>query len=109
MLHFVDSAAEQGAVRAELETRHAALAGISRRAEAAVTASLAPSTERGWRGPAQWAFQTALATLRREASAAVEAVRVAERLAEAALYELERGELEYDGLGLGRDGPGSGG
>jgi hypothetical protein len=79
------------AARWELERQHDTLCALARSADAAVATLLGAANDGGWRGPASWAFEIALGTLRREASGAVDALRAAQRMTQVALDELDHG------------------
>ena len=73
--------------RAALEAQRALLAAMAHRISPTSVHDL--RNDDGWRGPAKWAFDLAVATLLGELSRAAEALRTAERLTEAALYEID--------------------
>ncbi|HEY5319346.1 MAG TPA: hypothetical protein VIJ76_00575 [Galbitalea sp.] len=90
-MHPQFSDGSKAVVRAELERQHEVLRALARRADASASALLSPATDGGWRGPASWAFELALGAVRRDASHAIDAVRTAQRMTEAALYEVDNG------------------
>ena len=77
-------------VRAELEKNRAALAAIVRQVEIAV-AGLPPTNSTGWKGPAAWAFHSAVSRLRSEIAEAMKSLYAAERLTGLAVREVEQG------------------
>jgi hypothetical protein len=88
-VHPQDPDGSKAVVKAELERQHDALTSLVRRADASASALLAPTADGRWRGPASWAFELALGAVRRDASHAIDALRTAQRMTEAALYEVE--------------------
>jgi hypothetical protein len=90
-VHPQTSDGSKAVVKAELELQHDILTALARRADASACALLSPATDGGWRGPASWAFELALGAVRHDASHAIDALRTAQRMTEAALYEVDNG------------------
>ena len=85
------SGSERAAARAGLETQRLQLAALVRRVTSAGSAVHAVASDEGWSGTAKWAFDLSIQVLGAELAHASDALRSAERLTEAALYEIERG------------------
>jgi hypothetical protein len=78
---------DEAIARAALEAQRALLGTIARRISPAAVRDI--KNDEGWRGPAKWAFDLSAAALLGELARAAETLHAAERLTEAALYELE--------------------
>jgi uncharacterized protein YukE len=77
-------------VRAELEKNRTALAVIVRQVEIAA-AGLPPTNSTGWKGPAAWAFHSAVTRLRSEITESLESLHAAQQLTSVAVREVEHG------------------
>lgn len=91
MIESESNAGAAAAARRELDRQLELLSALVRRADSALHTLLPVAHEAGWQGPANWAFEAALAALKWEATTAVAALKTAQRLTEAALYEAESG------------------
>ena len=82
-------AADIQATHAQLVAQLAALASLVRRISAAAAVAHSFRGDDRWRGAARGAFDLAMHALQLELAHATEYLRAAERLIEAALYELQ--------------------